>query len=252
MSRRIASALIALAVSLLPAIAAQAAPVVLFDQAHGERFLASSEEPLGLAGLARKVTDAGLEPRPLMVPCSDESLAGSAAIVISGPFAPFTPQEIEALARYVEKGGKVVVMLHIAPPARQLLQRLGVDASNGVIREGNNVLGNIPLNFTVSVTGTHEATKGLKTFNLYGAWALMPLGANAVSLAATSDKAWVDLDGDKRFGPKDVMQSFSVAVAGTMGKGAFLVFGDDAIFQNQFLKGENMQLAAALSTWLKP
>jgi len=36
-----------------------------------------------------------------------------------------------------------------------------------------------------------------------------------------------------------------------LGKGGFLVFGDDAIFQNKFMGTNNKALAANLAGWLK-
>ena len=47
------------------------------------------------------------------------------------------------------------------------------------------------------------------------------------------------------------MQSFAVVLAGHRGRGWFAVFGDDAIFQNQFLVGGNLALATNLVTWLR-
>jgi len=43
-----------------------------------------------------------------------------------------------------------------------------------------------------------------------------------------------------------------VAVAGRSGKGRFVVFGDDAIFQNKFLTGDNLVLGRNLASWLAP
>jgi hypothetical protein len=35
-----------------------------------------------------------------------------------------------------------------------------------------------------------------------------------------------------------------------MGKGRYIIFGDDALFQNRFLVGENLFLAGNLVAWL--
>ena len=68
-------------------------------------------------------------------------------------------------------------------------------------------------------------------------------------IAATSEDAWVDLDGNRKLSAADAVQSFGVVVAGTLGKGQFLVFGDDAIFQNKFLDDDNRRLANNLAEW---
>jgi hypothetical protein len=225
---------------------------VLFDQAHGERFLLTDQAPLGLSGLAEALKSQQIEVKPLKDAISEKSLAGSTGIIISGPFAPFTPAEIDALMHYIEQGGAVAVMLHIAPPAAPLLQRLGVASANGVIRERERLVDNEPLNFGVATDGGHPLLQGVSTFNLYGAWALLPVAPHARAIAATTDKAWIDRDGDRKLTDRDAVQSFAVAVTGTIGKGKFVVFGDDAIFQNKFLTAGNLALAINLAHWLAP
>jgi hypothetical protein len=231
---------------------AWAEPVVLFDMAHGERFLPGDEGPLGLSTFAGALKGKGVVLTPHKETITDTALAGKAGIIISGPFAPFAPAEIDALVRYVEQGGAVAIMLHIAPPAAPLLHRLGVASANGVIREQQRLIGNEPLNFNVKPAAGHLLMKGVESLSFYGAWALLPVASHAQTIAATSEHAWIDRDGDRKLTPPDGVQSFAVAVDGTLGKGRFVVFGDDAIFQNQFLKDGNRILATNLAQWLIP
>jgi hypothetical protein len=78
----------------------------------------------------------------------------------------------------------------------------------------------------------------------------MNTGSNATVIARTSPEASIDRSGDPATAPKGALQSFGVAVAGNFGKGQFVVFGDDAIFQNKFLDEENTLLARNLVAWL--
>ena len=96
----------------------------------------------------------------------------------------------------------------------------------------------------------HPLTAGLSDFALYGAWALQPTAAVTEVLAKTSAHSWVDLNRDRTYNPGDAMQPFAVLVAGTSGQGRYAVFGDDAIFQDRFLEGNNRQLADNLAHWL--
>jgi hypothetical protein len=68
--------------------------------------------------------------------------------------------------------------------------------------------------------------------------------------ALTSASAWIYLNGNRRFDQGDARQSFAVAVAGQPGKGRFVVFGDDAVFENKFLAGDNLTLGRNLAAWL--
>lgn len=229
---------------------AAAAQTVLFDTGHGERFLADGKGPLQLSDFATICRAAGLKVATLDQPISDRILSATDAVVISGAFQPLAPQEIDALVRFMLRGGRVSVMLHIAPPLSDLLERLGISYTNGVIRERENILEGEPQNFRVSRLGDHPVLKGISGFNLYGVWGLMSLDERSRAVASTGPRAWVDLHRNQ-VQTKDETASFGVTCAGEVGKGGFLVFGDDAIFQNKFLKDDNKRLARNLAAWFK-
>jgi len=170
------------------------------------------------------------------------------ALVISGAFKPLSQPEIEAILRFVNKGGKLSIMLHIGFPVADLLHALNVSISNGVIHEKENIIQDNDLEFNIVNLKEHGVTDKLKQFSLYGGWALLPTKENTQIIAQTSDKAWIDLTGDNK---ADAQQAFATVVAGTMGSGQFVVFSDDAIFQNKFLKENNYLLGRNLSIWLK-
>lgn len=242
--------------SLLPMAACKRAPlpppVALFDQGHGQHFLVGNQGELDLSTLGATFTAQGFQLKTTAAdqPFTAENLAQVSALIISGAFRPITGQEIEVIRKFIDQGGQLCVMLHIGSPFAALLNSLGVDISNGVIREQNNRLGvDAPTDFFVTDLAPHPVTRGLHQINLYGAWALnTALAANVI--ARTSPTAWVDLNNDKELGPGDASQPFSVVVTGQLGHGQFIVFGDDAIFQNRFLSGPNQQLAANLAKWL--
>ena len=71
-----------------------AAPVVLFDEGHGQQFLAGGERPLDLAALAGVFTAAGGEVRTSGQPLTETALAGIDVLVISGAFQPLSDQEV--------------------------------------------------------------------------------------------------------------------------------------------------------------
>lgn len=228
----------------------EAAQKVLFDAGHGEPFKITEKGPLQLSFLAETIQGAGAQVAVTDQPFSDATLSGADALVISGAFSQLHPAEIDAVVRFVENGGKLAVMLHIAPPMAPLLKRLQVSYSNGVIRENKNVIEDDPLRFRVEALKEHPVLKGLSDFTLHGAWGLINRNDQARVIAASSAEAWIDLNKDKKQG-SDETASFGVAVAGELGKGGFLIFGDDAIFQNKFLEGNNKILATNLANWLK-
>jgi len=248
---RLFAALLASGLAGTPLRAADPAPaVVLFDEAHGQRFHASGSGPLDLSALSAVFASRGGNVRSGAQPLTPETLGRARVVILSGPFQPLSAAEAEALAAWVGKGGALGVMIHVEPPLRDLLHRFGVSVSNGVIREKQGALGGEPLNFRVSRMKPHPLTAGLAGFAVYGACALLPTLSDISTVAETGPEAWVDLNANGKLDERDARQRFAVAVAGAHGKGRVAVFGDDAMFQNQFLKGDNRRLAENVASWL--
>ena len=245
-------ALVALvsAVLALPVIST-AQPRVWFDEGHAQAFKIGSEGELQLSRLGEVFREADIRVEAGANTLTTEFLQDKQGLVISGPFKPLSPAEVKAVVEFVEKGGRLAVMLHIGPPLSGLLKPLGVVHSNGVIHEQQQVIGEQDINFKATVSGEHPVTRGLERFALYGSWALLAEGEQARVLARTSEQSWVDLDGSGALSEGDARQSFAVLIGGQLGKGAFVVFADDAIFQNRFLNGDNLALARNLAEWMR-
>jgi len=227
-------------------------PVVLFDQGHGQQFRIDRDGPLQLSRLAEIFSESGFKLQKSRAEFTTEILAEVDTLIISGPFATISFAEINVIKNYLRQGGTMAVMLHIAAPATALLQQLGINVSNGAIREVKNLIEGNPLNFSVTEFHKHPLTNGIGSFSAYGCWALLDTPPQTRIAASTSRQAWIDLNGDKIRSPHDAVQSFGIVVTGQSGKGRFAVFGDDAMFQNRFLQGGNIDLADNLVRWLRP
>ncbi len=230
--------------------AAHARSRVLFDQGHGQKFLVERGGELDLSHLAGIFRELGHDVTTTSAPLSDELLNNVEILMISGPFKPYRGDEIEAVVRYLQRGGALCITLHTAPPASSLIFRLGVDYSNGVIREEEGIVDGDPLAFRVTRMEEHPLFSGVDAFNLYGVWALLDLRSGVRTIARSSPDAWMDLNQNGRLDGADARGSFGVVVAGEEGKGRFVVMGDDALFQNRYLKGGNLVLARNLAAWL--
>ncbi|MBC7963737.1 MAG: DUF4350 domain-containing protein [Steroidobacteraceae bacterium] len=242
---------IALIITLWAGIvsAGEPMPRILFDQGHDQRFLIGEKGKLQLSKLADIIRSQGAVVTATSSPLSDDTLRGVAALVISGPFETLQPEELAAVVRFVERGGHLAAMLHVGPPLASLLDRLDIDHSNAVLHERSNVIDK-GTNFTVKDLSPNPLFAGISRFSVYGGWALKA-GKNGAPLAHTSAEAWVDLDGDKALSKNDAVGVFDVVVAGSLGAGRFIIFGDDAIFQNRYLDENNRNLAANLAAWLR-
>jgi hypothetical protein len=223
---------------------------VLFDQTHGQAFTIEQEGPLQLGSLATVLNESGLTISATQQTITDKSMTNIDALIISGPFRSYSTEEVATVKKFIQNGGRVAIMLHIATPIWGLLDALGVDVANGVIREVEGVLDKQAINFEVNTLSPHLLTKNLTSFNLYGGWPLRSADDNSHAIALSSDQAWVDLNRDKIFNQEDAIQQFELIVAGTIDEGEFIVFADDAIFQNKFLVEDNLTLAKNLGRWL--
>lgn len=227
-----------------------AAPKVLFDEGHAQQFLTGKSGALDLSELAALYQEQGAVVTSSVEELSKASLSAVDVLVISGPFRPLSGAEVEAVVEFIHNGGGLAVLLHIPSPVRDLLQRLEVDYTNGTLHENRDVIDDNPQNFKVTSLAEHPLTAGLESFSLFGAWALRGTAPHSVILAETHEKSWVDLDRDRKFSSNDAAQSFGVIVAGELGRGRYVVIGDDALFQNRFFDKENRQLAVNLVDWL--
>lgn len=241
---------IAILLFVLMAGNVNAKPSVLFDQGHSQAFLVENSGELDLSKLADVFREEGVDVATSNSPINMEELAGVDGLIISGPFRALSKEEDAAVVEFVRGGGRVSLMLHIAQPLAALMMDMGVMHSNGVVREQDNRIDDNITDFFAATSGTHQIVSGLDRFALYGAWAVAGIGDDVKEIAATGAHGWVDLNKDGILNTGDVMQKLSVAVSGNIGQGEFVVFGDDAIFQNKFLVNENEKLARNLAHWI--
>lgn len=220
---------------------------VLFDEYHGQLFHTERTGELDLSNLYSIFKEEGWTVQTSRSEITNELLWEVDALVISGAMKPITQLEKEAIVCFIEQGGKLAIMLHIGPPVSKLLHRLNVSTSNGVIHEKEYIIGAYDIEFNVHDLKAHELTNEIKNFSIYGGWALLPTHTNARAIAQTTKNAWIDLNGDHQ---ADAQQVFATVVVGWHGAGHFVVFSDDAIFQNKFLKDNNYLLGQNLEKWL--
>ena len=236
---------------LLPLPVLAAAPQVLFDQGHRQAFVIESDGPLQLSQLADTFARHGWQVNSTGEELTEQRLAAVDAIIISGAFRTLSPAEIATVSGYVQAGGQLVVMIHIGQPLLPLLHRFGVDVANRVIHDQPLQAGGKSTDFPITNFTQHPLTSGLQQFSIYGGWPLQAFEQSGTPLATSSPHAWVDLNQDQQLTEGDLISPFDVLIAGDYGQGRFVVFADDAIFQNQFLQAGNKQLAENLARWLK-
>ena len=252
MNKNVSLALLSTIAILTIAAPAVAAPVILFDESHAQQFLVGADGPLDLSGLAAAYRENGIQVKSSAGPLNGAELSSVDVLVLSGPFRPLDKDEVQVVLDFVRNGGGLAVMLHIPSPALSLLRQLDIDVANGTLHEEDAAIEGNSLYFKVSRLAVHPLFAGLEGFSVYGSWALRGAAEHVSIVAVTGQNGWVDLDHDNRFSSADAMQAFGVVAAGQLGEGRYVVFGDDALFQNRFLDESNRRLALNLANWLRP
>ncbi len=238
------------AISVIDVRAENEKKVVLFDQGHGQAFLIERTGELDLSGIATLFRDAGFRVKVSTKAISQKVLSETDALIISGPFIPFSAEEIKAINDFIERGGFVAVMIHVSPILIPLLEKLEIESVNGIVNESENIIGGSQKDFFVNRLEKHPLTQGVRQFSIYGAWGLSTKKSDAQIIAKTGPKAWIDSDRDGKISKADKVGEIGIIVAGAKGNGQFVIFGDDAIFQNKFLKDENLLLGKNLADWI--
>lgn len=228
-----------------------ARPTAVFDLAHSEIFSPVKNGPLNYSAFHDAWKARGEEVGINKEPITKATLKGVKTYIIAGPIQPIAPQEISALEEFVKDGGNLLVLLHISFPVSQLTNSFGIVVSNFTIGEKTGLIENKSQDFFVTNFGQHAVTSGLKKIAVYGTWGLMA-DDKAKVVAATTGKAWADMDRNRAFDKGEPVQEFGIVAVSEFGKGKVAVVADDAPFANRFIgEADNRKLAENIIGWFR-
>jgi hypothetical protein len=235
------------------------ASLVYVTRGEGEGDLESTQEA-GLSGLAAQLEGEGYRVRELVLSAVREVPEDAAAVLVLAPQRRFRDEAIEALDRYVRRGGRLVAFLE---PGRDtgvegLLARYGLEVPDGVVvDEAAGPVEGLPRGVAPIVYsyGSHPITRGLSprtmTFFLR-ARPVVPARKpepedQLVGLAFSSPRAWLAVEsgaierGLAPLRPEGVQpERFPLAAAGLYPRdgveGRIVAFGDADFASNHYLR----------------
>lgn len=224
---------------------------VAFDLAHDEIFSPVGEGPMDYSTFYNVVKELGGEPFLNSAGITPDVLSRSDLYVIAGPAKEFSYAEFLPLSKYVYEGGNLLVLMHISSPVAKLTEAFGIIVSNFVIADDSVAIGGKAQDFYVTRFGEHPVTKNLKKVAVFGTWGLMTEG-RATVIASTSEKAWADINRNRRFDDGEPVAEFGIIAATEFGLGKVLVVADDSTFANGFIgEADNMILVRNIIEWFK-
>jgi len=181
--------------------------IVYFTEGHNEINLDSTDETTGVNKFKEALENQNYEVKKLALPALEVIPDDAAAIVIAGPKVDFLPGEIDLLTRYLDKEGRILIL--IDPPTQQesripslaaLLEPLGVRL------EENFIIDTVSFMFpsigvpVIQNFGWHQITKDFRfRVILPGARSIsaldtVPKNVTVEKLAETSQGSWGETD----------------------------------------------------------
>lgn len=119
---------------------------VYFTQGHGEKDT-SSQERTGYTGVTSALTSDNYAVEPLVLAQKPDVPADATAVVVAGPRTDLLQPEVDALKRYVAKGGKVMFLLdppegadgNALPLITGFLKEWAIEPGNDVVLDASGI-----------------------------------------------------------------------------------------------------------------
>jgi ABC-type uncharacterized transport system involved in gliding motility auxiliary subunit len=143
---------------------------VYFTTGHGEHPVTSGESMAGYSQFARLLSETRVESHPLLVQEVAEIPPDCRLLVIAGPKKPYSMANAEKIDRYLQQGGRALILFHMDPVLKELeqgglekiLARWGIAAGANALHDGNESAG-----FLVQTFQNHPITSPLWGHALY-------------------------------------------------------------------------------------
>ncbi len=182
---------------------------VYFTQGHGERDTAGSDR-LGYATTSAALGRDNYTVAPLVLAQQREVPDDATVVVVAGPQTDFLAPEIDALRRYLAKGGKVAVLLDpteegAADPVnlRGLLTEWAIELGNDIVVDASGMGQLFGGDASVPVAASypaHPITEGFRVMTAFPlSRSVKPVdggveGRTAQPLVETSPQSWAEAD----------------------------------------------------------
>ena len=182
---------------------------VYFTQGHGERDTTASDRG-GYTNIAAALGRDNFSVAPVVIAQQKDVPADATVVVIAGPKTDFLAPEVDALRRFVARGGKVMAMLDPPDPGsadlaniRAFLKEWAIDIGDDVVVDASGMGQLFGGDASVPVAAsypTHQITEGFRVMTGFPlARSVRPVeggagGRTAQPLVETSAQSWAETD----------------------------------------------------------
>ncbi|MBI4012452.1 MAG: GldG family protein [Candidatus Rokubacteria bacterium] len=251
---------------------------VHFLKGHGEKDLASSERA-GLSQLKAALEKVNYEAKELLLARESKVPDDAAIVVVAGPDKDLLPNEVDALTKYVGRGGRLLVLVDPfkAPGMATFLERYGLGLGNDVIIDVSGLGRMFDMGPEVPIAAdypSHPITQGFRLITVYPVARTVsvkdkpPDGVTVQALARTSPESWAETNqeeirtGQVKPDPGEARGPLAVAAAATIdakdaagdqkgAKARLVVVGDSDFTSNYALNAQgNRDFVLNALAWL--
>lgn len=219
---------------------------IVFDMGHGEIFGAQDTSELGQSQAIARMQAADFQVVINSDAITEEDLVQASGLVIAGPMTPLKDEEYAAITSFVERGGTVLLTIHVPFPVLKVPAHWGLPVATQIMMSQRPFANPAePSVFIADQITDNPVTEGVSRVLVVSGWAVTPATETARIAVATSADTWVTSAGDQQPAPPADAQFDSFGVIGIAGVGAgrVIVSGDDAIFANLALgQADNARL----------
>lgn len=181
---------------------------VYFTQGHGEKDTTSSERE-GYNAIAGALGRDNYGVAPLVLAQTADVPEDATVVVVAGPAVDFLPQEIEALERYLARGGKLLTLVDPAeepgggdlPNLRGFLREWGIDVGDNVVVDASGIGQLFGTDASTPVAASYPSHPATERFNLMTAFpfarSVTPVpggvdGRTAQTIVETGAQSWAE------------------------------------------------------------
>lgn len=222
--------------------------VIYFTTGHGEKSITDSS-PEGYKSAADEIKKENHIVRQFNLAVTKSVPDSASVVAIISPKTAFFPQELDSLTKYVNKGGKLLLMLDPESPQsmRNFAARFKIKVGNNMVIDASGLgqlFGSgpgVPLVQTYDKNNAITKDFGIMTFYPYASSVSETDdkdGWTVTELAKTSANSWADVDytgGKVSFDEnKDIKGPVAVAAIAKKDKSTVAVFGDSDFAKNGY------------------
>lgn len=228
---------------------------VRFLEGHGERPIAEVAGPVGYGQVRQALSQENYAVNTLNLVKEGEVPPDTDLLIVAGPKSDLLESEVDAVDRYLERGGHVILLIDPVPlpNLERLAARHGIEASLDIVMDrSNRLMGSDPFTVPIPTFRSHSITSASSTPALFAVARSVgagraPEGTDLSSVAQTYPEAWAMHDFNRagnpseeprepedRKGPVPVMAAASWRGSGDL-ESRLVVVGDSDFASNALL-----------------